>query len=55
MRRHLRILTVSAVFTLLTFGLAAPAQAGGSGGKSPLTSVLISVPVVGHLLDGLGG
>ncbi|MGD3111160.1 hypothetical protein [Streptomyces sp. YGL11-2] len=55
MRRHLRILTVSATLTLLTFGLAAPAEAGGSGSKSPLVTVLTSVPVVGHLLDGLNG
>ncbi|MGD3110696.1 hypothetical protein [Streptomyces sp. YGL11-2] len=50
MRRHLRIMTVSATLTLLTFGLAAPAQAAVSGGKPPLTAVISSVPVVSDLL-----
>ncbi|WP_157878990.1 hypothetical protein [Streptomyces sp. CT34] len=50
MRRHLRVLTVSAMLTLLTFGLAAPAQAGAAGGKPPLKTVLTSVPGVADLL-----
>ncbi|WP_438489934.1 hypothetical protein [Streptomyces sp. S186] len=56
MRRHFRILTVSAALTLLAFGFVAPAHAGDSGGsgKAPkIKAVLTNVPVVGHLLDGL--
>ncbi|MEK2472224.1 MULTISPECIES: hypothetical protein [Streptomyces] len=53
MRHHFRILTVSAMLTVLTFGCAALAQAEGSGEKPRLKSVLTNVPVVGHVVDGL--
>ncbi|GHG82042.1 hypothetical protein [Streptomyces griseocarneus] len=48
MRRILRPLTTTAVLALLTFGLAAPAQAAPGGPPASLETVLTQL---GELLD----